>query len=103
MHQQYADKCCPKMSGSSHIILIMSNVNLYNFLEIMRELKKSEVLLDGATNIVGIQLEKQKDIFFSHTVGKLVGSLLENMFTQKSLFLTWRKFFKPSHLSIILR
>ena len=69
-----------KILGSgNHTILIISNDDLNDLLEVIKSLEKNGILLDGITEIVKNEVKEQKGSFLGMLLGTLGVSLLGNM------------------------
>ena len=75
-----------KILGSGHnITSVVSNDDMQDILKIVKSLERSRILLNGVSETIENEAEKQRGGFLSMLLGTLGASLLSNMFTGKGV------------------
>ena len=79
-----------KIHGSGTAILIISNEEMNDIMEIVEALEDSNILLKGVTKIIKNETKEQKGGFLSMLLGPLGASLLRQFLSEKRNCKSWR-------------
>ena len=74
-----------KIHGSETTILMISNEEMYDIMNIIQALKDSTILLKGVTKTIKNETQVQKGGFLNMLLGNLGASFLGNMLTGKGI------------------